>query len=144
MSGLDMERVFLAGEPVGIAEAALAASIAYAKQRKQFGRPIGDFQMIQAKIADMYTQIEAARWLVYRTAAAAEQAGVNARDAAAAILFAAEMATKVCLDAIQIHGGYGYLNELPLGRYLRDAKLLEIGAGTSEIRRYIIARELLK
>jgi len=144
MSGLDRERVFLAGEPVGIAEAALAASVAYAKQRVQFGQPIGNFQMIQAKLADMYTQIEAARWLVYHTAAVAEVRGANPRDAAAAILFAAEMATKVCLDAIQIHGGYGYLNDLPLGRFLRDAKLLEIGAGTSEIRRYVIAREMLR
>jgi isovaleryl-CoA dehydrogenase len=144
MSGLDRERVFLAGEPIGIAGAALDASVAYAKQREQFGQPIGSFQMIQAKLADMYTQIEAARALVYRTALAAEQQGANPRDAAAAILFAAEMATKVCLDAIQIHGGYGYLNDLPLGRFLRDAKLLEIGAGTSEIRRHVIARELLR
>jgi isovaleryl-CoA dehydrogenase len=144
MSGLDIERVFLAGEPIGIAESALDASLSYARQRHQFGRPIGGFEMIQAKLADMYTQLEAARWLVYRTAVMAEAGGSVARDAAAAILFASEMATKVCLDAIQIHGGYGYLNELPLGRYLRDAKLMEIGAGTSEIRRYIIARELLK
>jgi len=144
MSGLDRERVFLAGEPVGIAEAALEASVTYAKQREQFGQPIGNFQMIQAKLADMYTQIEAARWLVYRTAVVAQEQGANPRDAAAAILFAAEMATKVCLDAIQIHGGYGYLNDLPLGRFLRDAKLLEIGAGTSEIRRHVIAREMLR
>jgi isovaleryl-CoA dehydrogenase len=144
MSGLDIERVFLAGEPIGIAGSALDASLKYARQRHQFGRPIGSFEMIQAKLADMYTQLEAARWLVYRTASLAEQGGSVAREAAAAILFASEMATKVCLDAIQIHGGYGYLNELPLGRYLRDAKLMEIGAGTSEIRRYIIARELLK
>ena len=144
MSGLDRERVFLAGEPVGIAVAALEASISYAKQREQFGQPIGSFQMIQAKLADMYTQLEAARSLVYRTAVAAQENGANPRDAAAAILFAAEMATKVCLDAIQIHGGYGYLNDLPLGRFLRDAKLLEIGAGTSEIRRHVIARELLR
>ena len=144
MSGLDRERVFLAGEPIGIAEGALELSVAYAKQREQFGKPIGSFQMIQAKLADMYTQIEAARWLAYRTAAVAEERGANARDAAAAILFAAEMATQVCLDAIQIHGGYGYLNELPLGRFLRDAKLLEIGAGTSEIRRHVIAREMLR
>jgi isovaleryl-CoA dehydrogenase len=144
MTGLDRERVFLAGEPLGIANAALAASIAYAGQRRQFGQPIGSFQMVQAKLADMFTQLEAARWLVYHTAATAEAQGANPRDAAAAILFAAEMATKVCLDAIQIHGGYGYLNDLPLGRYLRDAKLLEIGAGTSEIRRHVIARELLR
>jgi isovaleryl-CoA dehydrogenase len=144
MSGLDRERVFLAGEPIGIAGAALDASLRYAKERRQFGQPIGKFQMVQAKLADMYTQIEAARWLVYRTAVVAEEQGANPRDAAAAILFAAEMATKVCLDAIQIHGGYGYLNDLPLARFLRDAKLLEIGAGTSEIRRLVIARELLR
>ncbi|MGI8553375.1 MAG: acyl-CoA dehydrogenase family protein, partial [Dehalococcoidia bacterium] len=144
MSGLDIERVFLAGEPIGIAEAALNDSVRYAKQRRQFGQPIGNFQMVQAMLANMYTQIEAARWLVYHTAAIAQKGGRVSREAAAAILFAAEMSTKVCLDAIQIHGGYGYLNDLPVSRYLRDAKLLEIGAGTSEIRRYIIARDLLK
>ena len=143
MRGLDVERVFLAGEPIGIAEEALALSVAYAKQREQFGQPIGSFQLIQAKLADMYTQLEAARALVYRTAVQAERADVH-REAAAAILFAAEMATRVALDAMQIHGGYGYLNDLPLGRFVRDAKLLEIGAGTSEIRRLLIGRELLK
>lgn len=143
MSGLDLERVFLAGEPIGIAEAALDASVRYARQRQQFGQAIGSFEMVQAMLANMYTQIEAARWLVYRTAAVAERGGRVSRDAAAAILFSAEMSTKVCLDAVQIHGGYGYLNEIPVGRYLRDAKLLEIGAGTSEIRRLIIARSLL-
>ena len=143
MSGLDLERVFLAGEPIGIAEAALDASVRYARQREQFGQAIGSFEMVQAMLANMYTQIEAARWLVYRTASVAESGRRIARDAAASILFAAEMATRVCLDAIQIHGGYGYLNELPVARYLRDAKLLEIGAGTSEIRRLIIARDLL-
>jgi isovaleryl-CoA dehydrogenase len=144
MSGLDIERVFLAGEPIGIAEAALDESIRYAKQREQFGQPIGSFEMVQAMLANMYTQIEAARWLVYRTAALAQGGGRVSRDAAAAILFAAEMSTRVCLDAVQIHGGYGYLNESPVSRYLRDAKLLEIGAGTSEIRRLIIARDLLR
>ena len=144
MSGLDIERVFLAGEPIGIAEAALDESVKYAKQREQFGQPIGNFEMVQAMLANMYTQIEAARWLVYRTAALAQKGGRVSRDAAAAILFAAEMSTRVCLDAVQIHGGYGYLNETPVSRYLRDAKLLEIGAGTSEIRRLIIARDLLR
>jgi isovaleryl-CoA dehydrogenase len=144
-SGLDSERIFLSGEPLGIAEEALELSVAYAKQRKQFGQPIGEFQMIQAKLADMYTTIEAARLLTYRAAMNAEAGGDDVhRQAAAAILFTAETATRVCLDAMQIHGGYGYLSELPFGRMLADAKLLEIGAGTSEIRRLIIARELLK
>lgn len=143
MQGLDIERVFLAGEPLGLAEEALSLSVEYAKQRTQFGQPIGSFQLIQAKLADMYTQLEAARALVYQTAVRAEQGRVH-KEAAAAILFSAEMATRVALDAMQIHGGYGYMNELPLGRIVRDAKLLEIGAGTSEIRRLIIGEELLK
>jgi isovaleryl-CoA dehydrogenase len=143
MRGLDCERVFLAGESIGIAEEALALSIEYARQREQFGQPIGSFQLIQAKLADMYTQLEAARALVYQTALQAEQ-GPATKEAAAAILFAAEMATRTALDAMQIHGGYGYLNDLPLGRLVRDAKLLEIGAGTSEIRRLIIGRALVK
>jgi isovaleryl-CoA dehydrogenase len=143
MRGLDVERVFLAGEPLGIAEEALAISIEYAKQRHQFGQPIGSFQLIQAKLADMYTQIEAARGLVYQAALHAERGQVS-KEAAAAILFTAEMATRVSLEAMQIHGGYGYVNDLPLGRLVRDAKLLEIGAGTSEIRRLIIGRELVK
>jgi isovaleryl-CoA dehydrogenase len=141
--GLDIERAFLAGESLGIAEEALALSIDYAKKRHQFGQPIGSFQLIQAKLADMYTQIEAARALVYQTAVLAEQGDAH-KEAAAAILFASEVATRVALDAMQIHGGYGYLNELPLGRLVRDAKLLEIGAGTSEIRRLIIGKELLR
>jgi isovaleryl-CoA dehydrogenase len=144
MHGLDSERAFLAGEPLGLAEEALELSVAYAKERRQFGEPIGNFQLIQAKLADMYTQVEAARWLVYRTAALADTGRPIHKEAAAAILYSAEMATRVCLDAMQIHGGYGYLNELPLGRLVRDAKLLEIGAGTSEIRRLIIGRELVK
>lgn len=143
MRGLDSERVFLAGESIGIGAEALALAVAYARERQQFGQRIGDFQMIQGKLADMYTQVEAARALVYRTAALAESAPVH-KEAAAAILFAAEMSTRVALDAMQVHGGYGYLNELPLGRLVRDAKLLEIGAGTSEIRRLIIGRELMK
>ncbi len=143
MRGLDIERIFIAGEPLGIAEEALALSVEYAKQRKQFGKAIGEFQLIQAKLADMYTAVEAARALLYQTAAVAGERSVH-KEAAAAILFTAEMATQVALDAMQIHGGYGYMNELPLGRLVRDAKLLEIGAGTSEIRRLIIGRELLK
>ncbi|TAK56820.1 MAG: isovaleryl-CoA dehydrogenase [Dehalococcoidia bacterium] len=143
MRGLDVERVFLSGESIGIAEEALALAVGYARERKQFGQPIGNFQLIQAKLADMYTQVEAARALVYQTALRAEHEPVH-REAAASILFAAEMSTRVALDAMQVFGGYGYLNELPLGRLVRDAKLLEIGAGTSEIRRLIIGRELLK
>ncbi len=143
MRGLDVERVFLSGESIGIAEEALALAVGYARERRQFGQPIGNFQLIQAKLADMYTQVEAARALVYQTAVRAEHEPVH-REAAAAILFAAEMSTRVALDAMQVFGGYGYLNELPLGRLVRDAKLLEIGAGTSEIRRLIIGRELLK
>ena len=148
MQGLAVERVFLAGEPLGIAEAALEASIEYARQRRQFGQRIGDFQLIQAKLADMYTQLEAARWLVYRTATVAEGAARGSgeridREAAAAILFSAEMATRVADQAVQIHGGYGYMSESRVSRYLRDAKLLEIGAGTSEIRRLVIGRDLV-
>ncbi|HYM15320.1 MAG TPA: acyl-CoA dehydrogenase family protein [Dehalococcoidia bacterium] len=143
MRGLDCERVFLAGESIGIAEEALSLSVDYARQRQQFGQPIGSFQLIQAHLADMYTNLEAARALVYQTAVQAERRPVH-KEAAAAILFAAEMATRTALDAMQIHGGYGYLNDLPLGRLVRDAKLLEIGAGTSEIRRLIIGRALLQ
>lgn len=146
MSGLDTERAFLAAEPLGIAQAALDAAIGYARERKQFGVPIGSFQLVQGKIADMYTQLEAARWLVYRTANLAWNATAGARvtkEAAAAILFSAEMSTKVALDALQIFGGAGYMADAPVARYLRDAKLLEIGAGTSEIRRWLIGRELL-
>ena len=148
MQGLAIERAFLAGEAIGIAEAALAGAIAYARQRRQFGRRIGDFQLIQAKLADMYTETEAARWLVYSTAvrAGAAAAGSGQRfdkEAAAAILFAAEVSTRVANQAVQIHGGYGYMNEARVSRYLRDARLLEIGAGTSEIRRLLIGRELI-
>ena len=148
MQGLAVERVFLSGESLGIAEAALEASVTYARERRQFGERIGDFQLIQAKLADMYTEIEAARWLLYRTAVLADEASKGSgervnKEAAAAILFTAEMATRVADSAVQIHGGYGYMNEMPVSRYLRDAKLLEIGAGTSEIRRLLIGRELI-
>lgn len=147
MSGLDIERAFLAGEQLGLAERALELSVAYAKERKQFGQPIGTFQLIQGKLADMYTTVEAMRWLVYRTAVYADTqyaAGKRAsKEAAASIMYAGEAATRVALDAIQIHGGYGYLMEAEVQRILRDAKLLEIGAGTTEIRKLIIARELL-
>ncbi len=143
MTGLDYERVFLAGEPVGIAEEAVDLSVAYARQRKQFGRPIGAFQMIQAKLAEMYAQVEAARWLVYRTAFVAGQGIRCTRDAAAALLFSAEVATRVTEDAVQVHGGFGYTHDAPVQRLWRDAKLMTIGAGTSEIRKLIIARDLL-
>jgi isovaleryl-CoA dehydrogenase len=148
MQGLAVERVFLSGESLGIAEAALEASVQYARERRQFGERIGDFQLIQAKLADMYTELEAARWLVYRTAVLADKASQGSgervnKEAAAAILFAAEMSTRVADAAVQIHGGYGYMNESRVSRYLRDAKLLEIGAGTSEVRRLLIGRELV-
>jgi len=144
MAGLDIERVVVAGISLGLAEAALDASLRYSKQRVQFGQPISQFQLIQAKLADMYTGIEAGRLLVYDTAVRTVEGRRLRKDSAAAVLFAAEMATKVCNDALQIHGGYGYMLEFPVNRYLRDAKLMEIGAGTSEIRRLLIARELLK
>jgi isovaleryl-CoA dehydrogenase len=149
MSGLDVERAFYAGESIGIAEACLELSIKYAKERVQFGKPIGAFQLIQAKLADMYTQLEAGKMLCYKAAVLAEQAKTGGKGteihklAAASILFNAEMASRIADQAVQIHGGYGYMLEYPVQRFLRDAKLIEIGAGTSEIRRLIIARELL-
>ena len=150
MSGLDVERAFYAGESIGIAEACLELSIKYAKERVQFGKPIGAFQLIQAKLADMYTQLEAGKMICYKAAVLAEQASTGGKGteihklAAASILFNAEMASRIADQAVQIHGGYGYMLEYPVQRFLRDAKLIEIGAGTSEIRRLIIAREILK
>ena len=144
MSGLDIERVLVAAICLGIAEAALAESLKYSKEREQFGQPISHFQLIQAKLADMYTGIEAARLMIYDTAAMTASQRRLRKESAAAVLFAAETATKACLEAVQIHGGYGIMLEFPVNRYLRDAKVLEIGAGTSEIRRLLIARELLK
>ena len=147
MQGLSVERAFLAGEPLGIAQAALDEAIEYARNRKQFGQRIGDFQLIQAMLADMYTELEAARWLVYRTAHLVEESATRGirsnKEAAAAILYAAEMSSRVADKAVQIHGGYGYMSESRVARYVRDAKLLEIGAGTSEIRRMLIGRELI-
>jgi len=149
MSGLDVERAFYAGESLGIAEACLALSLKYARERVQFGKPIGAFQLVQAKLADMYTQIEAGRMLCYRAAIMADVAERGGKGAeihklsSASILYNAEMAVKVADQAVQIHGGYGYMLEYPVQRFLRDAKLIEIGAGTSEIRRLIIARELM-
>ena len=147
MQGLAVERSFLAGEPLGIAQAALDAAVAYARTRRQFGQRIGDFQLIQAMLADMYTELEAARWLVYRTASLVEDRAARGertnKEAAAAILYSAEMSSRVADKAVQIHGGYGYMSESRVARYVRDAKLLEIGAGTSEIRRLLIGRELV-
>jgi isovaleryl-CoA dehydrogenase len=149
MSGLDVERAFYAGEAIGIAEACLELSLQYARERVQFGKPIGAFQLVQAKLADMYTQLEAGRALCYKAVLLADQAKGGGKGtevhklAAASILFNAEMGARIADQAVQIHGGYGYMLEYPVQRFLRDAKLMEIGAGTSEIRRLIIARELL-
>lgn len=145
MSGLDYERLVLSAGPLGLMQACLDVALPYARERKQFGRAIGDFQLIQAKLADMYTMTSATRSLVYATARSTDAAGTADRKmCAATILFAAEGATRMALDAIQILGGNGYINEYPTGRLLRDAKLYEIGAGTSEIRRLLIGRELMR
>jgi isovaleryl-CoA dehydrogenase len=142
MSGLDYERVVLAAGPLGIMQAALDVVIPYIHDRKQFGRSIGEFQLIQGKVADMYTAANACRAYVYAVARACDRGEMARKDAAGAILYAAESATKIALDAVQILGGNGYINDYPTGRLLRDAKLYEIGAGTSEIRRMLIGREL--
>jgi isovaleryl-CoA dehydrogenase len=144
MSGLDYERAVLAAGPVGIMQAAMDLVMPYVHDRKQFGQPIGEFQLVQGKIADMYTEMNASRAYVYAVAQAADRGRTTRQDAAGAILYAAERATKVALDAIQLLGGNGYINDYPAGRLLRDAKLYEIGAGTSEIRRMLIGRELFK
>jgi isovaleryl-CoA dehydrogenase len=142
MSGLDYERAVLAGGPLGIMQACLDAVIPYVHEREQFGQKIGEFQMIQAKLADMYTIANAARAYVYAVGRACDRGQTTRKDAAGAILFAAEKATWMALEAIQCLGGNGYINDYPTGRLLRDAKLYEIGAGTSEIRRMLIGREL--
>ncbi|WP_047044597.1 isovaleryl-CoA dehydrogenase [Vibrio mexicanus] len=142
MSGLDYERVVLAGGPVGIMQSCLDLVIPYIHDRKQFGRSIGEFQLVQAKVADMYTRTNAARAYLYAVSAACDRGETTRKDAAGVILYAAELATQIALDAIQLLGGNGYINEYPAGRLLRDAKLYEIGAGTSEIRRMLIGREL--
>lgn len=142
MSGLDYERVVLAGGPLGIMQACLDLVIPYVHDRKQFGKSIGEFQLVQAKLADMYTRTNAARSYVYTVAAACDRGEATRKDAAGVILYSAELATQLALDAIQLLGGNGYINEYPAGRLLRDAKLYEIGAGTSEIRRMLIGREL--
>jgi isovaleryl-CoA dehydrogenase len=142
MSGLDYERAVLAAGPLGIMQAALDVVVPYVHERKQFGQAIGEFQLIQGKLADMYTTLHACKSYVYAVARACDRGKTTRKDAAGAILYAAEKATQVALDAIQILGGNGYINEFPTGRLLRDAKLYEIGAGTSEIRRMLIGREL--
>ncbi len=144
MSGLDYERVVLAAGPLGIMQACLDVVLPYVHERRQFGRPIGEFQIIQAKVADMYVTMNAAKAYVYAVARACDEGRTTREDAAGAILYAAENATKLALDAIQCLGGNGYINEFPTGRLLRDAKLYEIGAGTSEIRRMLIGRELFE
>jgi len=144
MSGLDYERVVLAAGPLGIMQACMDAVLPYVHERKQFGQPIGEFQIMQAKIADMYVTMNAAKAYVYAVARACDEGRTTREDAAGAILYAAESATKLALDAIQCLGGNGYINEFPTGRLLRDAKLYEIGAGTSEIRRMLIGRELFE
>ncbi len=144
MSGLDYERVVLAAGPIGIMAACLDVVMPYVHERKQFGQPIGEFQLMQAKLADMYATTSACRAYVYSVAAACDRGETTRKDAAGCILYAAEKATWCALEAIQALGGNGYINDYPTGRLLRDAKLYEIGAGTSEIRRMLIGRELFK
>ncbi|TMJ04198.1 MAG: isovaleryl-CoA dehydrogenase [Alphaproteobacteria bacterium] len=144
MSGLDYERVVLAAGPLGIMQACMDVVIPYVHDRKQFGQPIGRFQLIQAKLADMYVTMNAAKSYVYAVARACDDGRTTREDAAGAILYAAERATWMTLEAIQCLGGNGYINEFPTGRLLRDAKLYEIGAGTSEIRRMLIGREIFE
>ena len=144
MSGLDFERLVLAGGPLGIMKSCLDVVMPYVHQREQFGQPIGEFQLIQAKLADMYTAISACQSYVYAVARAADRGESSRKDAAGCLLFAAEKATQVALQAVQALGGNGYINDFATGRLLRDAKLYEIGAGTSEIRRMLIGRELFQ
>ncbi|KAH8556719.1 acyl-CoA dehydrogenase/oxidase [Umbelopsis sp. PMI_123] len=144
MSGLDLERLVLSGGPLGLMQAALDITVPYVHERKQFGQPIGEFQLIQGKVADMYTKLNASRAYVYAVARACDNGQVSNKDCAGVILYSAERATEVALDAIQCLGGNGYINDFPTGRILRDAKLYEIGAGTSEIRRMLIGREFNK
>ncbi len=144
MSGLDYERVVLAAGPVGIMASAMDVVVPYIHEREQFGKPIGTFQLMQGKIADMYTTMNACRSYVYAVAKACDKGETTRKDSAGCILYAAEKATQVALDAIQCLGGNGYINDYPTGRLLRDAKLYEIGAGTSEIRRMLIGRELFE
>ncbi len=144
MSGLDYERAVLSGGPVGIMQSCLDICVPYVHQREQFGQAIGEFQLVQGKLADMYTVTAASRSFLYAVARALDRGEDSRKDAAAVILYTAEMATRCALDAIQLLGGNGYINDYPTGRLLRDAKLYEIGAGTSEIRRMLIGRELFR
>ncbi len=144
MSGLDYERLVLTGGPLGIMQSCLDTVVPYVHQREQFGQPIGEFQLIQAKLADMYTSLSACQSYTYAVARAADRGQISRKDAAGCLLFSAERATQIALQAIQTLGGNGYTNEFPVGRLLRDAKLYEIGAGTSEIRRMLIGRELFR
>ena len=144
MSGLDYERIMLAAGPLGIMAACLDVVVSFVHERQQFGQPIGEFQLMQGKLADMYVQMKSCRAYVYAVAAAADRGETSRMDAAGCILHAAEAATQMALQAIQALGGVGYTNEYPTGRLLRDAKLYEIGAGTSEIRRMLIGRELFR
>lgn len=144
MSGLDYERAVLSGGPVGIMQACLDVTVPYVHERKQFDQPIGEFQLVQGKLADMYSLTAASRSFLYAVCRALDRGEDSRKDAAAVILYTAEMATKCALDAIQLLGGNGYINDYPTGRLLRDAKLYEIGAGTSEIRRMLIGRELFR
>lgn len=143
MSGLDYERTVLTAGPVGLMAACLDVAVPYAHERKQFGQKIGDFQLIQGKLAEMYVALNASRSYLYAVAAACDRGVQTRKDAAGCLMFAAERGTQVALDAIQILGGNGYTNDYPTGRFLRDAKLYEIGAGTSEIRRWLIGREMM-
>src|SRR2546421_6332445 len=144
MSGLDYERVVLAAGPLGIMQACMDVVMPYVHDRRQFGKSIGEFQLVQGKVADMYVAMNASKAYVYAVARACDRGETTREDAAGAILYAAENATKIALDAVQLLGGNGYINDFPTGRYLRDAKLYEIGAGTSEIRRMLIGRELFE
>jgi isovaleryl-CoA dehydrogenase len=144
MSGLDYERTILAAGPIGIMQACMDLVLPYIHERKQFNQPIGEFQFIQGKIADMYSELSACRAYLYAVAKACDSGMASRKDAAGVILYTSEKATQMALQAIQILGGNGYINEYPAGRLLRDAKLYEIGAGTSEIRRMLIGRELFK
>ena len=142
MSGLDYERAVLSGGPLGIMDACMDLAVPYIRDREQFGKAIGEFQLVQGKIADMYTGMNAAKSYVYAVARACDRGETTRKDAAGVILYSAELATKMALDTIQLLGGNGYINEFASGRLLRDAKLYEIGAGTSEIRRMLIGREI--
>ncbi|HEV2166000.1 MAG TPA: acyl-CoA dehydrogenase family protein, partial [Thermoplasmata archaeon] len=143
MAGLNVERAVLSAIPVGIIAECLELSVRYAREREQFGQKIGRFQLIQAKLADMFFEQEACRLLLYEALASVQTDKRSGRASAAALTYSSEASTRVALEAVQVHGGYGYIRDYPVERLARDAKLLEIGAGTSEIRRLLVARELL-